>query len=155
MMVRHPVLMAVLAATTLAPCSAGPTTPEVAQDPVAIQFANLVNAVRVEAGCSELKWHDGAADVAGRHSRDMRDRRFFSHENPDGLNPFDRLEAAGIKYAAAAENILHGEATATRALGLWMDSEGHRANILDCSFTHHGVGRADSHWTHLFLKDPA
>lgn len=138
-----------------APCGAGPAAPETEQDPVALQFANLVNAARVEAGCPELKWHEGAAAVARAHSLDMQNRGFFSHENPDGLDPFDRLNAAGIRYTAAAENILHGEATATRALGLWMGSPGHRANLLDCSFTHHGVGRVNSHWTHLFLKDPS
>lgn len=145
----------VLLATALTgPCEASPAAPSPQQDPVAVRLAELANVVRQEAGCDTLEWYEDAAEVARRHSADMEARQFFSHVNPDGLNPFDRLAEAGIHYKAAAENILHGEATASRALGLWLESPGHRENLVNCDFTHHGVGRVDSYWTHIFLRDP-
>lgn len=145
---------ALLAALVLGPCSGSELAGPVEQDPTASDFASLVNAVRVDAGCKELQWHSGAAEVARRHSADMKANGFFSHTNRDGESPFDRLHDAGITFRGAAENILSGEATATRALALWMNSPGHRANILECAFTHHGVGRVGDYWTHVFLTDP-
>jgi uncharacterized protein YkwD len=115
------------------------------------EFVNLVNAHRESVGCQALTWHEGAAAVARAHSADMVARSFFSHNNPDGLSPFDRLDRAGIPYRAAGENIATGYASAEAVLGGWLDSPGHRANIENCGFTHHGLGLVDSHWTHLFL----
>jgi uncharacterized protein YkwD len=145
-----------VAAGLLGPCDADPAAPPLElQDPVVVNFTNLTNAARANAGCGELKWQAEAAAVAKAHSSDMIQRQFFSHSNPDGKSPFDRLAEAGVGYRAAAENILYGEATASRALELWLNSPGHRENLLNCSFTHHGVGRVDTHWTHLFLRDPS
>ena len=145
-----------VAAGLLGPCDADPAAPPIElQDPIVVTFANMTNTVRANAGCGELEWHAAAAAVAKAHSRDMGQRSFFSHTNPDGKSPFDRLADAGLTYRSAAENILTGERTASGALQLWMNSPGHRANLLDCSFTHHGVGRVDSHWTHVFLRDPS
>jgi uncharacterized protein YkwD len=147
---------ALLAAGLLGPCGSDPAAPSnESQDPIVANFASLTNAARANAGCDTLKWHAVAASVARAHSSDMRERRFFSHTNPDGKSPFDRLEAAGVDFRAAAENILHGEASASRALDLWLNSAGHRANLLECSYTHHGVGRVETHWTHVFLRDPS
>ncbi len=87
---------------------------------------DLVNDHRTGTGCGPLTWHAGAAAVALAHSTDMRDRDFFSHTNPDGESPFD----------------------------MWINSPGHRANIENCSYTHHGVGLIDGIWTHLFLQNP-
>jgi uncharacterized protein YkwD len=84
----------------------------------------------------------------------MKANGYFSHTNREGKSPFDRLADAGITYRTAAENILEGEASPTRVLQLWMQSPGHRMNIVECSFTHHGIGRVDTHWTHIFLRDP-
>lgn len=116
------------------------------------QVLALVNVQRVAAGCGALSADPGLAAVARAHSTDMRDRGFFSHTNPDGLDPFDRAAAAGL--TARAENIAYGQPDATAVMDSWMNSAGHRANILDCSLTRLGVGMADGSggpwWTQLF-----
>jgi len=82
----------------------------------------------------------------------MRDRNFFSHVNPDGLDPFDRAAHAGLE--AHAENIAYGQPDPAAVMDAWMNSAGHRANILDCSLTRLGVGVAEGDggpwWTQLF-----
>jgi uncharacterized protein YkwD len=82
----------------------------------------------------------------------MRDRGFFSHTNPDGLDPFARAAAAGLD--ARAENIAYGQPDPASVMDAWMNSPGHRANILDCSLTRLGVGMAEGAggpwWTQLF-----
>jgi uncharacterized protein YkwD len=87
----------------------------------------------------------------------MRDRDFFSHSNPDGEEPFDRMSDAGISYAGAAENIASGYASAEAVLNGWLNSSGHRANIENGSYTHHGIGYVEegNYWTHVFATDPS
>ena len=116
------------------------------------QVLTLVNAERAAAGCRALVADPALAAVARAHSQDMRDRGFFSHENPDGLSPFDRAERAGI--SARAENIARGQKDAAAVMDAWMNSSGHRANILNCGLTRLGVGVAEGSggpwWTQLF-----
>ncbi|MGY1708122.1 CAP domain-containing protein [Geodermatophilus sp. SYSU D00758] len=125
-----------------------------AADPAAEDgVLTLVNAARAEAGCGALAPDEGLAAVARAHSADMRDRDYFSHTDPDGLDPFDRAEAAGID-TARAENIAYGQADAQAVVTAWLGSEGHRANILDCDLRTMGVGVAEGPggpwWTQLF-----
>ncbi|MHC4481618.1 MAG: CAP domain-containing protein, partial [Planctomycetota bacterium] len=102
-----------------------------------------MNAHRESAGCSSLAWHNATGDVAQAHSQDMVDRNFFSHTNPDGESPFDRLAEAGVEWQGmAGENIALTQGGASSALSLWLSSSGHRANIELCAYTHHGVGLA-------------
>jgi uncharacterized protein YkwD len=146
---------AVVLALAGGPCmGGGPVAPASSSDPAVTEFARLVNEVRHDNGCPGLAWDDRLAEVARRHSADMIERGFFDHVNPSQQSPFDRLKAAGIAYREAAENILYGTTDANHALELWMNSPGHRANILTCSFTLHGVGRVEGHWTHLFIRPP-
>jgi uncharacterized protein YkwD len=119
-------------------------------DPEVEAFVTLMNDHRVSVGCSRLAWHVGVADVAQAHSDDMVERDFFSHTNPDGDTPFDRLSNAGISYTLAAENIAWGYGSAEAVLEGWLGSSGHRANIENCALTEHGVGLSGTHWTHLF-----
>jgi uncharacterized protein YkwD len=116
------------------------------------QVLALVNVQRAAAGCDALGADAALASVARAHSADMRDRGFFDHVNPDGLDPFDRASQAGL--SARAENIAYGQQSAAAVMDAWMDSSGHRANILDCSLTRLGVGMADGAggpwWTQLF-----
>jgi uncharacterized protein YkwD len=113
----------------------------------------LVNQERTAAGCAPVVADAGLAGVARAHSADMRDRNYFSHTTPEGVGPFDRARAAGVGYARA-ENIARGQADAAAVMQGWMDSPGHRANILDCSLTKLGVGVAEGPrgpwWTQLF-----
>jgi len=110
-----------------------------------------MNAHRASVGCAPLVWNEAVAAVALGHSQDMVSRSFFSHQNPDGASPFDRLRAAGIDYSRAAENIAYGYPTGTAVLTAWLNSPGHKANIESCALTEHGVGLVGTHWTHLFI----
>src|SRR5215218_4666678 len=105
------------------------------------QVLALVNIQRAAAGCGALSGDAALASVARAHSADMRDRGFFSHTNPDGLDPFARAAAAGLD--ARAENIAYGQPDPASVMDSWMNSPGHRANILDCSLTRLGVGMAE------------
>ena len=91
--------------------------------------------------------------MARAHSADMRDRSFFDHVNPAGLDPFDRAEAAG-QTNARAENIAMGQPTPAAVMDFWLGSSAHRANVLDCSVRTLGVGVAEGPtgpwWTQLF-----
>ncbi|WP_091108894.1 CAP domain-containing protein [Geodermatophilus dictyosporus] len=113
----------------------------------------LVNQERAAAGCGPVAADAALAAVARAHSADMRDRGYFSHDTPEGLDPFDRARAAGVTYARA-ENIAAGQRDAAAVMASWMDSPGHRTNILNCSLTKLGVGVAEGSggpwWTQLF-----
>ncbi len=113
----------------------------------------LVNQARAAAGCGAVTADPALAAVARAHSADMRDRDYFSHTSPEGLSPFDRAEQAGVDYSRA-ENIAFGQADAAAVMEAWLESPGHRANILDCELTKLGVGVAEGTggpwWTQLF-----
>jgi uncharacterized protein YkwD len=112
----------------------------------------LVNQERASAGCGPVVADAGLASVAAAHSADMRDRDYFDHVNLDGLDPFDRADAAG--QDARAENIAWGQQDPGAVMTAWMNSSGHRENILNCDLSRLGVGIADSgkgpFWTQLF-----
>ena len=120
------------------------------------QVLALVNQERAKQGLSALSWSDELTAVARAHSKDMAARGFFSHTNPDGQSPFDRMKAAGISYRTAGENIAAGQRTPQEVVNAWMNSEGHRANILNASYTRLGVGYASgsgaysTYWTQCF-----
>jgi uncharacterized protein YkwD len=147
--------------TTAPPAGAAASTPpRQAPAPAAVpavpsvedQVLALVNVQRAADDCGALTGDAALASVARAHSADMRDRRFFDHVNPDGLSPFTRAERAGL--SARAENIAYGQPDAAAVVKTWMDSPGHRANILNCSLTRLGVGVAEGPggpwWTQLF-----
>lgn len=113
-------------------------------------FAMLMNDHRASVGCGPLTWNFEVAAVAQEHSEDMAARDFFAHTNPDGDSPFDRMQAAGVDFSRAAENIAWGYPTPEAVLAGWLDSPGHRNNIENCDLTEHGVGLYETRWTHLF-----
>jgi uncharacterized protein YkwD len=82
----------------------------------------------------------------------MGRRGYFAHTSPDGVDPFERLSAAGITWGAAGENIAHGQPTAAAVMAGWLSSRGHRANLENAAYTHHGVGLVGTHWTHVFIR---
>jgi uncharacterized protein YkwD len=134
---------------------APPPPPPVTLSPAVSEFVELMNAHRTSMGLAPLAWDAGVAAVAQAHSEDMVARSFFSHTNPDGESPFDRLSAAGITYTAAGENIAYGYPTASSVLTAWLGSDGHRRNIENANYTHHGVGLEGTYWTHVFIRKPA
>jgi len=121
-------------------------------DPAIQEFLQLVNAKRRSVGCPELKWDNQLALAALKHSRDMVSRNFFGHTNPDGKNPFERLQESKVVFSAAAENIAFGLKTGQQAFETWFRSPEHRKNMLNCRFTRHGVAYVEGRWTHLLLK---
>lgn len=115
--------------------------------------ASLVNAARRDAGLSELELD---ADLcAAAQARAQEIAQSFSHTRPDGSSCFTVLEEFGISYRAAGENIAMGQRTPEEVMDGWMNSSGHRANILNGTFTSIGVGyyvdgAGAAHWVQIF-----
>lgn len=136
----------------------GETTGETADDTIAAfkrEVFELVNAERAANGLSALTYSDELDQVAQAHSEDMAANSYLSHTNLDGLSPFDRMAAAGISYYTAAENIAAGQRTPEAVMESWMNSEGHRANILNPDLKQIGIGVAYGgdygiYWTQCF-----
>jgi len=104
---------------------------------------NLVNEARKEAGLSELKLDKELLRVARIKSQDMADNNYFSHNSPTYGTPFQMIKNFGISYKSAGENIA-GHSTAKNAFDAWMNSSGHKANILGDSFNYTGIGVVNS-----------
>ena len=100
---------------------------------------DLANATRVRFGKSPLMWDEKGALASRKHSVDMANRRFFNHECPDGKGPSNRIEDEGIAWRKSGENIAAGQTSAIFAHENWMNSIGHRENLLG-DFTKLGVG---------------
>ncbi|MGW3032024.1 sigma-70 family RNA polymerase sigma factor [Streptomyces sp. NPDC001178] len=131
-------------------------TPEVSSTPsdTVAQVVALVNKERAAGGCGALTEDPQLEKAAQGHSDDMAARDFFDHTNPDGLDPGTRITAAGYKWSTYGENIAQGQQTPEAVMESWMNSPGHRANILNCSFKDIGVGVHDGSggpwWTQDF-----
>lgn len=109
----------------------------------------LTNAERAAAGCDALRVDSKLTQAAQGHSDDMARREYMDHETPEGLDPFDRAEAAGYD-ALSGENVASGQRSAQEVVDAWMNSEGHRRNIVDCDNVAIGVGERDFYWTQKF-----
>ncbi|MFE7167902.1 sigma-70 family RNA polymerase sigma factor [Streptomyces sp. NPDC057616] len=118
---------------------AAPQVSSTPSDTVA-QVVALVNQERAKAGCGALAEDPQLEQAAQGHSDDMAARGFFDHTNPDGADPGQRITAAGYKWSTYGENIAQGQQTPQAVMESWMNSPGHRANILNCSFKDIGVG---------------
>lgn len=115
----------------------------------------LTNAERAAARLAPLAQDPRLAAAAQAHSDDMVARDFYSHTGPEGHQPWDRARAAGATHRGIGENIACGQRSPAEVVRGWMDSPGHRANILKPDFTHIGVGhatgsRAGTYWTQVF-----
>lgn len=117
------------------------------------QVVVLVNEQRAANGLAPLTLNGKLSDVARAKSQDMHDNRYFSHTSPTYGSPFDMIRSFGISYRTAGENIAMGYATPKAVVDAWMNSPGHRANILNASYTQIGVGYvADgNYWTQHFI----
>jgi RNA polymerase sigma factor (sigma-70 family) len=104
------------------------------------QVVTLVNKERAGVGCGPLTEDPQLQKAAQSHSDDMAARQFFDHTNPDGADPGQRITVAGYRWSTYGENIAEGQQTASAVMQSWMNSPGHRANILNCSFKNIGVG---------------
>ncbi|MFD7437996.1 sigma-70 family RNA polymerase sigma factor [Streptomyces sp. NPDC059861] len=126
------------ATPTLSASSAPQTQP--APTGAVAQVVALVNKERSAAGCGPLSEDGQLNEAAQGHSQDMAARDFFDHTNPDGADPGQRTTAAGYNWSTYGENIARGQQTPEAVMDSWMNSPGHRANILNCSFKDIGVG---------------
>ena len=117
------------------------------------EVIRLVNEIRAQNGLKALTYDWELGRVARYKSQDMKDNRYFSHTSPVYGSPFQMMKSFGISYRSAGENIAKGQATPQAVVNAWMNSAGHRANILNSSFTHIGVGYvADGkYWTQMFI----
>ncbi len=121
------------------------------------QVVKLVNEERAKVGVKPLKSNWEVARVARYKSQDMIDKNYFSHTSPTYGSPFTMLKNFGISYKTAGENIAAGQATPEAVVKSWMNSEGHRKNILSSSFTEIGVGYVKGgsyghYWTQMFIS---
>ena len=117
------------------------------------EVVDLVNEIRKEYGLSELTLNTELSAVARAKSQDMKDNQYFSHTSPTYGSPFDMMKTFGISYRTAGENIAMGYRTPEAVVDGWMNSEGHRANILNSSYKEIGVGYVSSgnYWTQMFI----
>ena len=122
------------------PSSAITPRPQSAPTGTVAQVVALVNKERASAGCDPLTEDAQLEKAAQAHSDDMAARNFFDHVNPDGADPGQRITAAGYKWSTYGENIAQGQQTPEAVMDSWMNSPGHRANILNCAFKDIGVG---------------
>jgi uncharacterized protein YkwD len=136
------------------PTTAAPPPPSTAPPPTAPppppsavdQVVALANNARAQAGCGPLRVDARITAAAQAHSDDMAANHYFSHDSLDGRSFADRLRAAGYP-SPGGENIAQGQRTAQSVHNAWMNSSGHRANILNCGFTAIGMGVNQSAWT--------
>jgi uncharacterized protein YkwD len=138
--------------TTARPTGSSPApTSAAGTGPVADEVLRLTNAERAKAGCGPLHADPRLAAAAQQHSSDMASRDYFSHVTPEGQTPWDRAKAAGYTQPSA-ENIAMGYRTAAEVMAAWMQSAGHRQNILNCASHALGVGfdARGYYWTQLF-----
>jgi uncharacterized YkwD family protein len=117
------------------------------------QVIDLTNAQRSKNGLPALKADTQLNGVAQKKSLDMQQKNYFSHTSPTYGSPFDMMRDFGVTYKSAGENIAQGQRTPQEVVTAWMNSEGHRKNILSSNFTHIGVGYEGTgkHWTQMFI----
>ena len=118
-----------------------------------LEVIRLVNEQRKKNGLAELKEDWQLSRVARYKSEDMKQNKYFSHTSPTYGSPFEMMKSFGISYKTAGENIARGYKTPKSVVDGWMNSSGHRANILNSKFTHIGVGYVEdgSYWTQMFI----
>ncbi|HDX9650537.1 MULTISPECIES: CAP domain-containing protein [Bacillus] len=117
------------------------------------RVVELTNAERAKQGLPALKIDTELSKVARVKSEDMQKNNYFDHNSPTYGSPFDMMKKFGISYTSAGENIAQGQRTPEEVVQAWMNSAGHRANILNNGFTHIGVGYVESgnYWTQQFI----
>lgn len=121
------------------------------------EVIRLVNIERSKNGLAALSKNWELSRVARYKSQDMINKNYFSHTSPTYGSPFDMMKNFGIKYSTAGENIAYGQKTAQEVMNAWMNSSGHRQNILSPNYTQIGVGLATNssgvkYWTQMFIK---
>jgi uncharacterized protein YkwD len=139
--------------TTNAP-TAPPTTAPAGNAALEAEVVQIVNTERAKAGCAALTVDDRLTAAARGHSADMAARGYFSHTTPEGVEFSTRITSAGYRWSGAGENIAKGQRTPADVMTSWMNSAGHKANILNCGFKNIGVGvAADAQGSLVWTQD--
>lgn len=117
------------------------------------QALDLVNEQRAANGLSALTLSSGLSTVAQAKAQDMKNNNYFSHTSPTYGSPFEMMKTFGITFRTAGENIAMGYATPKAVVNAWMNSPGHRANILNANYTQMGIGYVESgnYWCQMFI----
>ena len=117
------------------------------------EVIRLVNDIRKQNGLSPLTANWELSRVARYKSQDMVDNRYFAHNSPTYGTPFEMMRAFGLSFRTAGENIAYGYATPQKVVDGWLNSSGHRANILNASYKQIGVGYVakGNYWTQMFM----
>jgi uncharacterized YkwD family protein/spore coat assembly protein SafA len=120
---------------------------------VEVQVQQLVNQERSKQGLKPLEMDWELQRTARTKACDMAQKGYFSHTSPTYGSPFDMMKQFGISYKTAGENIAQGQRTPQEVMQSWMNSTGHRENILKPDFTHIGVGycQQGNHWVQMFI----
>lgn len=121
------------------------------------QVFEIVNRERANRGLPLLKLNAELSRVARFKSQDMIDKNYFSHQSPTYGSPFQMMQKFGLRFSAAGENIAYGQRTAQEVMSTWMNSAGHKANILSQAYTNIGIGVAKAangtlYWTQMFMN---
>ncbi|MFD2614202.1 CAP domain-containing protein [Paenibacillus gansuensis] len=116
------------------------------------QVLDLVNQERTKAGLTALTMNNtNLTNAAMAKARDMYDHHYFDHNSPTYGSPFDMMKSFGVTYTTAGENIASGQTSATQVMNDWMNSPGHRANILNSGFTQIGIAFYNGQWVQEFI----
>lgn len=136
---------------TTTPPAATPSTASISQ--IAMQVIELTNNERRKAGLAPLKADASLSRVAQTKTNDMETKHYFSHTSPTYGSPFDMMRDFGVTYSSAGENIAMGQTSAQQVVTAWMNSEGHRKNILSPNYTNIGVGytQTGNYWSQMFI----
>lgn len=121
------------------------------------EVIRLTNLERSKRGLPALKANWQLCRVARYKSQDMINKNYFAHQSPTYGSPFDMMESFGLRFASAGENIAMGQRTPKEVMTSWMNSPGHRGNILSTAYTEIGVGMAKDkngryYWTQMFMR---
>ena len=143
-----PFLAAVCVGLYANPLEAAPRGPEA-------DVLAMINAARVQHGCKPLRVEARLSEAAERQSRGMAERHYFSHNAPDGSTPGKRVKDTGYAYQMVGENIEINSEDPEAVVSTWMNSPGHRQNILMCAFKETGIAMyqtddAEAYWTQVF-----
>lgn len=121
------------------------------------EVLKLVNQERAKVGLKALTLSAELTNVATIKAKDMRDKGYFDHTSPTYGSPFDMMKRFGIQYSSAGENIAAGQKTSQEVMNSWLNSSGHRANILNKDYEQLGVGYVEggsygTYWVQMFKK---
>ncbi|MCJ8014289.1 CAP domain-containing protein [Paenibacillus sp. KQZ6P-2] len=130
-----------------------PSKPSDDKSSYASEVIKLVNQERAKAGLKPLTENTKLSGMAMDKAKDMYTNNYFDHNSPTYGSPFDMMKKYGISYSYAGENIAKGQKTPTEVMNAWMNSQGHRANILNSNYTQIGVAYYNGIWVQEFIAN--